>query len=581
MLQNFKTFLWTIEDRLTIRQQIGIATAALCIILAVSLAGAAAIISRDKIEAMIADRMHKAAINMSDQIDRYMFERYREVRMLADLGEFHDEWTGHPLRIRMMLERLQASVPDYAWLGFATVDGNVRASTKGMLEGVSVARRDWFIHGLEGATVEDVHEAVLLSKLLQTNANGEPHRFVDIAVPLRDADGGTLGVLGAHLNWTWSDNLRRAASIPDTDGHVTEFLILSKDGIVLLGHDVGQEDLSPARLAEIRSAGSGAFVDKDSDAAFLTGFAVTKGYRDYVSPGWIVLARRPAATALVTASQIGWTMLGLGVVAGILGVALAMLIARRATRPINTLTKEADKVGRDPSVTMLPRLRGCAEALELTGALRSLLRRASFAEDRTRAAELREAENAEQFASDIRTLRHLAETDPLTHLLNRRSFLEVAGDAMQYFKRYRRSIATFVIDIDKFKQVNDRFGHAAGDAVIKRVGEIVGMMVRGTDKAARFGGEEFVILLREIDEENARVLAERIRQAVEDAPVVFGQAEIKVSVSIGISLAVPQDRDIDDVIERADKGLYMAKNTGRNRVFMMPFVEDEMQQRVA
>jgi diguanylate cyclase (GGDEF)-like protein len=106
-------------------------------------------------------------------------------------------------------------------------------------------------------------------------------------------------------------------------------------------------------------------------------------------------------------------------------------------------------------------------------------------------------------------------------------------------------------------------------------------MVRATDKAARFGGEEFVILLREIDEENARMLAERIRQAIEGSPVMFGQSEIAVSISVGVSLAVQQDRDIDDVIERADKGLYMAKNTGRNRVFFMPFHDEQMRQRVA
>jgi diguanylate cyclase (GGDEF)-like protein len=117
--------------------------------------------------------------------------------------------------------------------------------------------------------------------------------------------------------------------------------------------------------------------------------------------------------------------------------------------------------------------------------------------------------------------------------------------------------------------------------VIKRVGEIIESLIRTTDKVARFGGEEFVVLLREVDEEGARRLAERIRQRIEASPIVCGQANIGVSVSIGIAIAAEDDRDIDDVIERADKGLYMAKNTGRNRIFFMPAISEEPQQRVA
>ena len=118
--------------------------------------------------------------------------------------------------------------------------------------------------------------------------------------------------------------------------------------------------------------------------------------------------------------------------------------------------------------------------------------------------------------------------------------------------------------------VNDTFGHAAGDAVICRVGELVDSAMRTTDKAARLGGEEFVVLLREVDELSARAFADRLRVAIEETSIEYGSQPINVTVSIGVALAHAADRDINDTIERADRGLYMAKNTGRNRVFFMP-----------
>jgi PleD family two-component response regulator len=140
-------------------------------------------------------------------------------------------------------------------------------------------------------------------------------------------------------------------------------------------------------------------------------------------------------------------------------------------------------------------------------------------------------------------LRQLADTDFMTGLMNRRSFLTVADDAVAYCRRYKRNMATLMIDIDHFKKINDTHGHAADDDAIKPVAEIVNQSIRATDKAARFGGEEFVVLLREIDQHES-------------------------------------ERDVQDVIERADQRLYVAKKTGRNRTFLMP-AEDERAARAA
>src|ERR1700750_3176796 len=97
---------------------------------------------------------------------------------------------------------------------------------------------------------------------------------------------------------------------------------------------------------------------------------------------------------------------------------------------------------------------------------------------------------------DLLKLQTLANTDFLTGLMNRRAFLTAADDAMKFCRRYKRAMATLMIDIDHFKKINDTHGHAVGDEAIKRIADIVGCTIRTTDRAARFGGEEFVVLLR-------------------------------------------------------------------------------------
>jgi diguanylate cyclase (GGDEF)-like protein len=138
---------------------------------------------------------------------------------------------------------------------------------------------------------------------------------------------------------------------------------------------------------------------------------------------------------------------------------------------------------------------------------------------------------------------------------------------MSYFRRYKRAIAILVVDIDMFKRVNDTFGHATGDDIIRGVGEVISAAARTTDKVARFGGEEFVVLLREIDEAGVMLFADRVRAAVAGAPIDTARSgPVHVTISIGLALASEHDRDIEDLIERADRGLYAAKSAGRNCV---------------
>jgi diguanylate cyclase (GGDEF)-like protein len=164
-------------------------------------------------------------------------------------------------------------------------------------------------------------------------------------------------------------------------------------------------------------------------------------------------------------------------------------------------------------------------------------------------------------------LKRLSETDGLTGLLNRRA-LEVLGwKAFAGAEQDRKPLAVIMFDIDHFKSVNDTHGHHAGDVVLKHVADLIQARLRPGDRLARFGGEEFVILVPDDDENRVRLIAERLRSAIARTPIATG---IAITASFGIAVRQRDDASWGDLIARADQCLYAAKRMGRNRVCARP-----------
>jgi diguanylate cyclase (GGDEF)-like protein/PAS domain S-box-containing protein len=181
--------------------------------------------------------------------------------------------------------------------------------------------------------------------------------------------------------------------------------------------------------------------------------------------------------------------------------------------------------------------------------------------DLAEANELLLAEIAERKRVEEK-LRELSERDSLTMIHNRRKLLELLGSEVEKAKRYSRPLSLIMLDIDHFKKVNDNYGHASGDSVLKTITNIVGGVIRKVDIFARYGGEEFIVLSPETNIEGAIVLAEKIRAAAEQYsyPTVG-----KVTISAGV--AELSDKDSGSaLITKADAALYVAKQGGRNRV---------------
>ncbi|MFN3544577.1 MAG: diguanylate cyclase [Thiobacillus sp.] len=165
-------------------------------------------------------------------------------------------------------------------------------------------------------------------------------------------------------------------------------------------------------------------------------------------------------------------------------------------------------------------------------------------------------------------LQEQASRDSLTGLLNRRAFHELADQMLKTAHRRRESAAVFMLDLDHFKRINDQFGHAEGDRVLKRVAEVLLATARENDIVARFGGEEFVMALLGVDKAESLVAAERVRAAIE----AISDTHQRVTISIGVATYPPkvEKRDtallLDSLLGEADRALYAAKRAGRNRV---------------
>jgi diguanylate cyclase (GGDEF)-like protein len=170
----------------------------------------------------------------------------------------------------------------------------------------------------------------------------------------------------------------------------------------------------------------------------------------------------------------------------------------------------------------------------------------------------------EKLESETRVLRVVALTDPLTGLGNRRAF---EGDLEREWARMRRSdrsLALLILDVDRFKQVNDRYGHRAGDRILLGVAQAIAAEVRASDSASRFGGDEFAILAPEAGAEGAAVLAERIRLRI---ATLGGAGTAVATASVGVAIAPSSGIDsAEGLIKAADDALYAAKREGRNRV---------------
>ena len=166
---------------------------------------------------------------------------------------------------------------------------------------------------------------------------------------------------------------------------------------------------------------------------------------------------------------------------------------------------------------------------------------------------------------NARRLEQLAAIDSLTGLSNRRHIFELAEREFQRARRYGRPLTAMMLDIDEFKQVNDRYGHATGDEVLRAVAVRCRENLREIDLLGRYGGDEFLVLLLENPVNEARSVAERLRRCIADVPVVTDRQQLSVTISLGAATLTADCPGLPALLNDADAALYAAKKAGKNR----------------
>jgi diguanylate cyclase (GGDEF)-like protein len=171
-------------------------------------------------------------------------------------------------------------------------------------------------------------------------------------------------------------------------------------------------------------------------------------------------------------------------------------------------------------------------------------------------------ENAQLYAK----VQRLAIHDELTDLLNRRGFIEFGQREFDRSRRFERGLTLIFMDVDDFREINERYGHAGGDVILRNLGMLINQSLRDIDLVGRYGGDEFIVLLTETGLTAGVEVAERLRGIIQKTPMSIGPVDFHATVSMGVAELAPKITELPELIAMADKALYRAKKAGRNRV---------------
>ncbi len=502
--------------------------------------------------------------NVSRTLASELFSGSVEVLKMAGLQALWTNGLGSP-EVGQMLALSKATTPYSSWIGVVDTQGVVRAATDGILLGQNVAQRPWYGAGRQGHFVGDVHAAKLLANLLPPSATGEPLRFVDFAAPVV-VGGQTVGVLGIHGSIDWLAALIDKLLPANAAKREIEVFVFDRDGALVLGPGgkttpyvaMGQTvplrspaDSTQAKISVVRWADS---------REYLTSQQRVVAQSPVSDLGWQVAVREPVELAFLEVQKATRMALAVGLAVAALGALLAWWLAGRVSRNLSSIVRAARDVEAGKDGAEIPLLSSSDELQSLSTSLNRMTRRLQTANQemeatvRERTAELQEANFK---------LGQLAQRDPLTGLLNRRGMDAVFKSALAVAHRSGRPLAVAMVDIDHFKRINDVHGHDVGDTVLVALARLIKKRVRQADVVARFGGEEFVVLLPDTDLDGAEQLGQLLVEAAaaHDHPP-YGS----VTISVGVAEATGEAADLTELLQRADAAMYRAKHLGRNQV---------------
>ena len=306
-------------------------------------------ISQKQLEINSGESLVKLSKRVNDILDREMLERYREIKFASSLPVMTDEKSTNNEK-REFIEKIKNNYKHHEWIGYALPDGTVEVGTNGYLEGKNVKARPWHPNGLEGAYIGDVHDALLLAKLLPNNS-GEAIYFSDVAFPVLNNEGKTLGVLCTHLTWQWTRDVIRSIQ-KDND---VDIFLLSKDGLILVGPDKTER----SNISDISKNVAETFKGTDSlyktiiwgnESKYLTASSVSLGFEEYKGFSWKVIVRQPVEKAFKIANDNTKSIFYISINAGLLGSLIGIIISNIISSPLKRLSQIVDNLRENKEV---------------------------------------------------------------------------------------------------------------------------------------------------------------------------------------------------------------------------------------
>ncbi|HEY0421068.1 MAG TPA: diguanylate cyclase [Acetobacteraceae bacterium] len=463
------------------------------------------------------------------------------LRVLVRLPELRDPANGD---CHALLREITNEHPRVDSVTVTGLDGQARCGSRDAVPSAFFGDRSWF----REASAPDA-PLFVVSELIVSRFSGKP--TVVVAGPIR-AGTKLLGVVSIGLNLSWFSEI--AARIPGPEG-ATILLVSLRDGTMLARSAdaerwVGHRFPEGPAMTEFRSRPDGTVQGVGLDGAEnIIGFTRLPGD---IGSRTVVSVGIPLSVVVAAANRHFAEGLALVLLVTMLGLLASWVLARSAVlRPLDMLAELARRLGD-----------GDLAARAQLGSLR-------VHEFRALGAVLNDA--AARIEDRDRQLVQLAEKDGLTGLFNRRHFDKALNCEWRRAGRECQALAVAMIDVDRFKLFNDRYGHPAGDECLRLVaGAVAGVLRRPADLAARYGGEEIVMVMPNTDHAGAMHLAEMLRQKIAALGILHEDAPCgHVTVSIGVAASMPGGgMQPLELVQAADAALYSAKHAGRNRAML-------------
>ena len=355
--------------KISIGVKLSILIAILSFIIAMTLGKYANNLFTKELEIKTFNSLENLSTHIAEVLDREMLERYKEIRFASVMDILSDEKTTIEEK-RAFLNQIKLNQKHHEWIGFALPDGTVQVGTNGYLEGKNVKARPWFPGGLNGPYIGDVHDALLLAKLLP-NTSGEAIYFTDIAFPVKNKNNEIIGVLCSHLTWQWTREIIRSIE----KDHNIDIYLLSKDNMVLVGPNDSERkqlsEISENAQKELNDKNIVKVIDWEVGKKYLTSQTISKGFEEYSGFGWKIIVRENIDNAFSEIKDNSSKLLIFSICAGILGAIIGIFIINIIIKPLRKLSEQIPNLKENKEFDFDKNI-STKEIFELQEALKSL-----------------------------------------------------------------------------------------------------------------------------------------------------------------------------------------------------------------